>query len=554
LPACSRIIKQIRINADGTVTQLTGETQTAVSALEIKIPDSNVVTFKVIDSISRATQAGVTIETNGYCSPGMRENESDPNTQITFCPMGTGNTLSTNSSGELKIVFFKGRHNISHQFVAIDPNNSSRTASIMFDDVLSDRVYELALPNPPLPPETATATVLTDTTAEVTWTIPSNDGGAPVTEYRVTAEETLSTSSSEQNGQSSSRSSDSQGVLRQTSTTITHTLAVSSLSQLKDTFTGLNPTKRYNFTVKAVNRIGASNAITARKVTSSNPSAPSDSGSSGGGGGGGGGGAPKQTALYFQVVDPTDAKKIYTKSVCVEIYSRTLIPQFMGSGCSGSDGRINVLVADAKVSIRVFELGNGAVYKEYIGEVANDIFTLDGGVFFPGTTRYAITLPGAKTEAVTPAPTPTPTPTPTATPTPTPTATPTPTPTATPTPTPTATPTPTPSPTATKSTYFSTTTSTKNLSKVTIKKATTIASIKVGRSIQLTMTSIGTKSAKVKLSLKDPAGKSFVLSNISIQKNKSYSSPRIKFAKVGSYVATLTIGASKKIVKINVTK
>jgi hypothetical protein len=89
---------------------------------------------------------------------------------------------------------------------------------------------------------------------------------------------------------------------------------------------------------------------------------------------------------------------------------------------------------------------------------------------------------------------------------------------------------------------------------VTIKKATTIASIKVGRSIQLSMTSIGTKTATVKLSIKDPSGKSFVVSNVSIQKNKSYNSPRIKFAKVGSYVVTLTIGASKKIVKINVTK
>jgi hypothetical protein len=68
------------------------------------------------------------------------------------------------------------------------------------------------------------------------------------------------------------------------------------------------------------------------------------------------------------------------------------------------------------------------------------------------------------------------------------------------------------------------------------------------------MTSIGTKTATVKLSIKDPSGKSFVVSNVSIQKNKSYNSPRIKFAKVGSYVVTLTIGASKKIVKINVTK
>jgi hypothetical protein len=555
IPVCARIIKQIRINADGTVTQLTGETQTAVSALDIKIPDPVKVTFKVLDSITRAPQPNVPIENMIYCQAGMRENESDPNTQITYCPFGTGNSLFTDSTGKLVLTFFKGRQNVTHQYVTNDPLNTSRTASVTFDTILADREYEMLLPNPPLPPETATATLPTDTTAEVIWTVPTNDGGAPVTEYQVTAEEIVTSSSVAPIGQGSSRSSNSQGVLRQNSTTITHTLSVSSLSQLKDTFTGLNPAKRYNFTVKAVNRIGASSAITARKVVTSSPNAPSDSGySGGGGGGGGGGGAPKQTALYFQVVDPTDTKKIYTKSVCVEIYSRTLIPQFMGSGCSGSDGRINVLVADAKVSIRVFELGNGAVYKEYIGEVANDIFTLDGGVFFPGTTRYAISLPGAKTEAVTPAPTPTPTPAPTATPTPTPTATPTPTPTATPTPTPTATPTPTPSPAATKSTYFSTTTSTKNLSKVTIKKATTIASIKVGRSIQLTMTSIGTKSATVKLSLKDPAGKSFVLSNVSIQKNKSFSSPRIKFAKVGSYVATLTIGASKKIVKINVTK
>jgi hypothetical protein len=552
IPVCARIIKQIRINANGTVTQLTGETQTAVSALDIKIPDAVKVTFKVLDSISRAPQANVPIENMIYCQAGMSENATDPNTQVTYCPFGTGNSLSTGSDGKLVLTFFKGRQNLTHQYVTNDPLNTSRTASVSFDTILADREYEMLLPNPPLPPETATATVPTNTTAEVTWTVPTNDGGAPVTEYQVSAEEVVTSSSTEPTGKGSSRSSNSQGVLTQTATTITHTLSVASLSQLKDTFSGLNPAKSYNFTVKAVNRIGASTAITARKVTTSSPSTPSDSGSSGGGGGGGG--APKQTALYFQVVDPTDSKKIYTKSVCVEIYSRTLIPQFMGTGCSGSDGRINVLVADAKVTVRVFELGNGAVYREYLGEVASDIFTMDGGTFFAGTTRYVITLPGAKSEAVTPAPTPTPTPTPTATPTPTPTATPTPTPTATPTPAPTATPTPTPTPSAAKSTYFATTTSSANLSKVSIKSSSTTISIKVGRSIQLSMSSIGTKSAFVKLSLKDPAGKSFLISSSSIAKNKSYSSPKIKFAKVGSYVATLTIGASKKIVKINVKK
>jgi hypothetical protein len=284
------------------------------------------------------------------------------------------------------------------------------------------------------------------------------------------------------------------------------------------------------------------------------PPAGGSGSSGGGGGGGGGGGAPKQTALYFQIVDPTDATKIYTKSVCVEIYSRTLFPQFMGTGCSGADGRINVLVGDAKVSIRVFELGNGANYKEYIGEVANDTFTLDGETFFAGTTRFAISLPEAKSEIVTPAPTPTPTPSPTATPTPTPTATPTPV--ATPTPTPTATPSvvPTPTPIVSKSSYFATTNSNAKLSKIVIKSNTTKVSTKVGRSLQFTVPSVGNKTTVVKLYIKDLSGKSFLVSSAKVSKNKSYTGPRVKFVKSGSYLATLTIGANKKTVKINVTK
>jgi hypothetical protein len=278
----------------------------------------------------------------------------------------------------------------------------------------------------------------------------------------------------------------------------------------------------------------------------------SASGSSGGdapsGGGGGGGGAPKQTALYFQVVDPTDAKKIYTKSVCVEIYSRTWIPQFMGTGCSGTDGRINVLVGDAKVSIRVFELGNGAVYKEYLGEVASDVFTLDGGTFFAGTTRYAISLPGAKSEAVTPAPTPTPTATPTPTPTPTPVVT--------PAPTPTPTPTPTPSPTATaaKSSFFTITTSKANLTKINLRTARVNSSIKLSRSVQVTIPNVGTKTVLVRTVVKDPSGKSYPVASGKTAKNKSYVAPTIRFVKTGNYTVTVTIGTVKRVVTIKVSK
>jgi cell division septation protein DedD len=279
----------------------------------------------------------------------------------------------------------------------------------------------------------------------------------------------------------------------------------------------------------------------------------------GGGGGGGGGGAPKQTALYFQVVDPTDSTKIYAKSVCVEIYSRTLIPQFMGTGCSGTDGRINILAADGKVSIRVFELGNGAVYREYFGEVANDAFTMEGVSYFPGTTRFAVSNVKAAPAPVTPTPvTPTPPPTPTVTPTPTPTVTPTPTPTptptVTPTPTPTVTPTPTPSPTAAKSTFFATTTSTKNLTKLALRYASASASSKVGKSLQLTVASVGTKTVPVKLTIKDPTGKSYQVASVTVSKNKSYSTPIVKFAKAGTYVFTTYVGTTKRVVTVKVAK
>lgn len=290
-------------------------------------------------------------------------------------------------------------------------------------------------------------------------------------------------------------------------------------------------------------------------------SARTEAPTAGGGGGGGGGGAPKQTALYFQVVDASDLTKIYTKSVCVEIYSRTLVPQFMGTGCSGADGRINVLVGDAKVSIRVFELGNGAVYKEYTGEVASDLFTLDGATFFAGTTRYAISLPGAKNSAATPSPTPiptsTPTPTPTATPIPVATpisvATPIPTPTPTPTPVTSTTPTPSPSSSATKSTYFATTTSAAGLVKLDVKSANTSVSTKVGKSLQVNIPTIGSKTAVVKISLKDPSGANYTIASTTVGKNKSYASPIVKFSKPGTYVLTMIVGSTKKTITAKVS-
>ena len=306
-------------------------------------------------------------------------------------------------------------------------------------------------------------------------------------------------------------------------------------------------------------RFAAAPAIARTFQITAAPSSGGGGDAGGGGGGGGGGGAPKQTALYFQVVDPANAATKYTKGACVEIYSRTLIPQFLGSGCSDAEGRINILSADAKVTIRVFALGSGAVYKEYLGEVANDVFTMEGTTYFPGTTRFTVTLPGATSTTPTPV-TPTPNPTPVAqTPTPTPTATPTPTPTATPTPTPTVTPTPTPSPTAAaKSTFYTTTTSTststKNLTKTSLVKPKTSLTSKVARSLQLSLKTIGTKTATVKLLVKTHDGKSYTLRSSTIAKNKGFVGPVIKFSKPGTFVFTLTVGSTKKLVTVKVSK
>jgi hypothetical protein len=277
-------------------------------------------------------------------------------------------------------------------------------------------------------------------------------------------------------------------------------------------------------------------------------------GSGGGGGGGGGGGAPKQTALYFQVVDPGNASAKYTKGACVEIYSRTLIPQFLGSGCSDAEGRINILSADAKVTIRVFELGTGANYKEYLGEVANDVFTMESATYFSGTTRFVITIPGAKQVTPTPSPSPSPSASPTPTPTPSATPTPSPTPTPTATPKPTVSPSASPSPLQIKSNYFVLATSTKNLVKVSVVKSSISVISKVGRSIQTNISNVGSKTVEVRLLLKSPDGKVFTLRKAKVMKGKGFVGPVIRFNRTGSYTFTLFVGSIKKTVAVKVGK
>ena len=107
---------------------------------------------------------------------------------------------------------------------------------------------------------------------------------------------------------------------------------------------------------------------------------------------------------------------------------------------------------------------------------------------------------------------------------------------------------------AAKSTYFATTTSTKNLSRITVTKAATSAKVKLGKSLQFKIASVGKKAALVKVSVKDPSGQSYQVASKSIAKNKSYSSPIMKFSKVGKYTITTFVGSAKKVITVTVSK
>ena len=110
-----------------------------------------------------------------------------------------------------------------------------------------------------------------------------------------------------------------------------------------------------------------------------------------------------------------------------------------------------------------------------------------------------------------------------------------------------------PTPTA-KSTYFAVTTSSKNLTKIAITKAITSTKIKVGNSLQFKIGTVGKKDVKVKVSLTDPSGKSYSVASKSIAKNKSYSSPIMKFSKAGNYTITTSVGSAKKVIMVTVSK
>ena len=72
--------------------------------------------------------------------------------------------------------------------------------------------------------------------------------------------------------------------------------------------------------------------------------------------------------------------------------------------------------------------------------------------------------------------------------------------------------------------------------------------------MQFKIASVGTKAVLVKVSVKDPSGQSYSVATKTIAKNKSYTSPILKFSKVGSYTITTYVGSAKKVLMVRVSK
>jgi len=92
------------------------------------------------------------------------------------------------------------------------------------------------------------------------------------------------------------------------------------------------------------------------------------------------------------------------------------------------------------------------------------------------------------------------------------------------------------------------------VTKVSLKSSTTSVVTKVGKSLQITIPTVGTKSVLVKVSVKDPAGATYTVASTAVAKYKAYEAPTVKFSKPGNYVVTVFLGTAKKILTVKVSK
>jgi hypothetical protein len=76
--------------------------------------------------------------------------------------------------------------------------------------------------------------------------------------------------------------------------------------------------------------------------------------------------------------------------------------------------------------------------------------------------------------------------------------------------------------------------------------------VKFGKSLQARVATVGTRGILAKVQVKDPSGKSYQIASSSVEKNKSFSTPIMKFAKKGTYVVTISLGTSTRVITVKV--
>lgn len=344
VPACTTLVKRIRINPDGSVTELSNASTYASNAVNLTFPSTAYLTIRVVDEITGETITGVPVEAQVY-ELGARDNYNNLNQNLISRPWGS-TTPVTDENGEIRIPMPQGRWDCSPQFVAYDPTNSARNNSYMTDHLDGDATIVLALPDPPLPPETATATLDSGNTGSATidWTLPTNDGGLPITEYVVTAEQDTSVPSLRVAAPVKFTIRTALGraaAVVQSVQTITHRLSVSSLNHLSDTISGLVSGVTYKFSIKAVNSLGQSQPKLATKRTTSSSN-----------NGGGGGGFPMMapplstdTSLKTFTVNGTTAGTGSTFELPVGTTSVTVVATATDSGATVAIAGATGLVA-----------------------------------------------------------------------------------------------------------------------------------------------------------------------------------------------------------------
>ena len=190
------------------------------------------------------------------------------------------------------------------------------------------------------------------------------------------------------------------------------------------TFTNLTNGAKANFTVTAVTNVSSSGSTSpvsdeivigevanpgASSSPTPTPSSTSTSNSNNGGGGSGGGGsggggsvASRPILVQFIVVNPEDLGVIYKKPICIGVYTGDFAAQLLSTVCSFESGVIELELVEGSYSFRVYESGKPNEFLSYSGKVQNTIFSMSDAKLFPGTARYALTVPKSKTPSPSP--------------------------------------------------------------------------------------------------------------------------------------------------------